>query len=104
MIQTDEAEFCEASIGKFPNCIIIEETKKLNKTTNAVQYTINKGERLENAQIFLAVMSIISDSSKVILNSGNVGLWICLFRNNSNNVYQYLNKINENSQGKWLEK
>ena len=104
LIQTDEAEFCEASIGSFPNCIIIEETKKLNKTTNAVQYTINKGERLENAQIFLAVMSIISDSSKVILNSGNVGLWICLFRNNSNNVYQYLNKINENSQGKWLEK
>ena len=104
LIQTDEVEFCELANDKFPNCIIIEETKKLNKTNNAVQYTINKGERIENAQNFLAVMSIISESSKIVLNSGNVGLWICLFRNNSNNVYQYLSKINENSQGQWLEK
>jgi hypothetical protein len=29
-------------------------------------------------------------SSKIILNSGNVGLWACLFRGNSKGVYQYL--------------
>jgi len=83
---------------------LIEETKKLNKTTNAVQYTIPKGSRLENAQTFLSVMSLISDCSDVILNSGNVGLWICLFRKNSDNVSQYLNKINSNTKAEWLEK
>jgi hypothetical protein len=49
-------------------------------------------------------MSLISDCSDVILNSGNVGLWICLFRKNSDNVSQYLHKINSNTKAEWLEK
>lgn len=47
-------------------------------------------------------MALMSESSEVILNSGNVGLWICLLRKNSNNVHQYLSKINQNSEATWL--
>jgi hypothetical protein len=104
LLQSDEIEFCDFITKSIPDCILIEETKKLNKTTNAVQYTIPKGSRLENAQTFLSVMSLISDCSDVILNSGNVGLWICLFRKNSDNVSQYLHKINSNTKAEWLEK
>jgi hypothetical protein len=104
LIQSDEIEFCDFIIEAIPDCFLIEETKKINKTTNAVQYTIPKGSRLENAQTFLSVMSLISECSNVILNSGNVGLWICLFRKNSNNVSQYLHKINSNTKAEWLEK
>jgi hypothetical protein len=102
LVQSDEKEFNDFILKKFPKSIIIEETVKLSKTTNAVQYTINKGERTKNAQIFLSVMALISESSEVILNSGNVGLWICLLRKNSNNVHQYLSKINQNSEATWL--
>lgn len=99
LVQSDEIEFCEFILSKFPDSIVIEETKKINwsEYQGAIQYTIPGGERVVSAQNFLAVMYILSKSDVVILNSGNVGLWICLFRGSYNNVYQYLNPfIGEN--------
>ena len=95
LIQSDEIEFCDFILDKFPDSLIIKETKKINKTTTNlvgnVQRTTPVGERVRTAQIFLAVMYLMSETSHVIMNSGNVGLWICLFRGNSNNISQYLN-------------
>lgn len=96
LIQSDEIEFCDFILDKFPDSLIIKETKKINKTTTNlvgnVQRSTPVGERVRTAQIFLAVMYLMSETSHVIMNSGNVGLWICLFRGNSNNISQYLNK------------
>ena len=46
--------------------------------------------RKTHAQTFLAVLSIISESAKIILNSGNVGMWACLYRGHTKGVLQYL--------------
>ena len=46
-------------------------------------------------------MLIISESNVVVLNSGNVGLWVCLYRENNNNVYQYLSPKNSD-QKNWF--
>lgn len=90
LVQSDEIEFCNFMVEKYPNAIVIEETRKINKRDTAVQFTIEIGKRVETAQIFLAVMQIMSKCKAVVLNSGNVGMWICLFRGNSHNVHQYL--------------
>ena len=102
LVQTDEIEFDNFMSLNFPECLILNETKKLNRTINAVQYTIKKGDRVLNAQKFLSIMYILSESSVVILNSGNVGLWVCLFRKNSNNLHQYLSPYGTNHNIKWF--
>jgi predicted O-methyltransferase YrrM len=92
IIQSDELEFCDFMSQKNDNFIIFDEIEKISKTPYAaIQYTIPIGRKIENAQTFLAIMSIISKSEYVILNSGNVGLWVCLFRGDSKKVFQYIN-------------
>jgi hypothetical protein len=102
LVQSDEFEFCEFMKQKLNKVIIIEETKKINRTNTAIQYTLKKGERVIMAQTFLSVIQIIANSSHVILNSGNVGLWSCLYRKNFNGVHQYLSRINTNNKI-WIE-
>jgi hypothetical protein len=98
LIQSDEIDFCNYIKNNLPEVIIINETKKISKSDTAIQYTLSKGERLQTAQTFLSVMMIISKSSKIILNSGNVGLWVCLFRKKFDGVHQFLSKINSNNK------
>jgi len=102
LVQSDEFEFCEFMKNQLPEVIVIEETKKIHKSNTAIQYTLKKGERVITSQTFLSVMQIIANSSQVILNSGNVGLWTCLYRKKFNGVHQYLSRINSNDKI-WLK-
>jgi FkbM family methyltransferase len=91
IVQSDEIEFCDYIKSYYNDVIIFEETIKLKKSDcSAVQYHTPHGKRVETAQNFLAVMSIMSKSRSIILNSGSVGMFVCLFRGNSNDVHQYL--------------
>jgi len=90
LLQTDEIEFLNTVKLRIPDIITIEETVKVTRNNRAVQFYISMGQRLSTAMIFLAVMQILSKCDHVILNSGNVGMWVCLFRNNTQNVSQYL--------------
>lgn len=101
LLQSDELDFCEYIQSKISNCFVIEETKKIKKQTTAIQYTLNKGERLKSAQVFLSVMVLMSETNSVILNSGNVGLWLCLFRKNTKNLHQFLCRKNTNDNRTW---
>lgn len=95
LIQSDENEFYNHFKQKYENLIIIDEVYKINKNPHtSIQYNIPSGEKIKNAQIFLGIMLIMSESNVVILNSGNVGLWVCLFRGNNKNVHQYLSPKN----------
>jgi hypothetical protein len=98
LVQSDEIDFCNYMKTNLPEVIIIDETKKIAKSDTAIQYTLPKGERVQTAVTFLSVMMIISNSSQVILNSGNVGLWVSLFRKKFNGVHQFLSKINSNNR------
>ena len=91
LIQSDEKEFCDYFKRKNQNYIVIEEIEKIISTPySAIQYSIPQGTKIKNAQTFLAIMMIMSESDIVITNSGNVGLWICLYRGNNKNVHQFL--------------
>jgi hypothetical protein len=92
LIQSDEIDFYENVMKKYPNIIYFKEVVKIKKDNfSAVQYNIPAGERTSQAMIFLAIVNLLSKCSKLILNSGNVSMWITLYRGTSNNVYQYLN-------------
>jgi len=92
LIQSDEIEFYDKVLKLYPDSIYFNETYKIySNPTTSTQYHIPPNQRLNQAVIFLAISHILSKCSKLITNSGNVGMWICFFRNNSDGVYQYLN-------------
>lgn len=95
LVQTDEFEFAEFMKKNFKDCIIFEESKMINKNIKpglgTIQHNLKIGEKVKYSQIFLAIMLIMSESSKIIMTSGNVGMWVCLYRKNSKNIYQHLN-------------
>jgi hypothetical protein len=92
LIQSDELEFYEFILERYPDSIYFQEIGKIRKNDNlAIQYVVADGQKTKQAKIFLAIMNIISKCSKIILNSGNVGMWTVLYRGKSEGVYQYLN-------------
>jgi hypothetical protein len=92
LIQSDELEFYEFILERYPDSIYFQEIGKIRKDDNlAIQYVVPNGQKTQQAKIFLAIMNIISKCSKIILNSGNVGMWTVLYRGKSEGVYQYLN-------------
>jgi hypothetical protein len=86
LIQTDENEFCDFILSKYPDSIVINELKRINRSGTAMQFITPIGERFNLAKNFLSVMTLISETSHIITNKGNVGMWSCLFRGNMNNV------------------
>jgi hypothetical protein len=61
---------------------------------NAIQYTVPTGSKVTNAQTFLAIMLIMSKCDSIVINSGNIGLWTCLYRGNNKKVHQFLHPKN----------
>jgi hypothetical protein len=106
LVQTDEIDFSEFISSKI-DVIVIKESKMIKKGNTAIQYKTEIGEKVSNAKIFLAIMNLISRCDKVILNSGNVGLWTCLYRGNNNGVYQFIsrglisNDITNSQKNRW---
>lgn len=90
LIQSDEIEFYNRLVSESIDFIQFHETVKVNAQQRAVQFHIPIGERLNKAQTFLAVMSILSSCDILCTNSGNVGMWLCLLRGSFNNVKQII--------------
>lgn len=98
LIQSDEYEFYEHCKNLNIDIIYFKEISKINKTDyTGVHYTIETENRIKTAQIFLAIVSIMSQSKIVILNSSNVSLFVCLFRGHANDVHQFYSPINSNN-------
>jgi hypothetical protein len=92
LIQSDEIEFYRFINSVYPDMIYFKEVAKIESNKNlAIQYVLPVGERTKQALIFLAICNILRKSSKLIMNSGNVALWISLYRNSFDGVHQYLN-------------
>jgi len=91
LVQTDENEFFQCIKDKYPNSIFFEEMPGIDKNLHTIPaLTVEKNQRLFFAQLFLSIVLIMSQTNIVILNSGNVGMWISLYRGNGNNIFQFL--------------
>jgi hypothetical protein len=87
LVQTDENEFCDFILTKYPDSIVINELKRINRCNTAIQFVTPIGERFDLGKNFLSVMNLISETSHIVTNKGNVGMWSCLLRGNINNVH-----------------
>ena len=95
--QSDEIEFCNYIKSQYNDVIVFDECKKISKDMrSAIQYHTGQGERVINTQTFLAIMSIISETQHIILNSGSISMFICFFRGNADNIYQYYCPLHTN--------
>ena len=98
LIQSDETEFIDTMISTFPNSICFhDEIRHMNKQTSSVDI-LNKNKQNINfifSKNFLAITIIMSKCKYIICGSGNCSLWIMFYRNNANNICQYL-------EGKWI--
>jgi hypothetical protein len=78
LITSDEINLIYLFKNNFPETIIFEEI--LN----------NMNRSFLHSQLFLSNVLIMSKAKHIFCTSGNVSLWIILFRGNNNNIYQYL--------------
>jgi hypothetical protein len=92
LVQTDEIEFREKFISKYKNSFYFEEIPAINKNPNSVVHeTIQVGKRQNFGIMILSSVICGSRCKYVITHTGNVGLWVVLYRGTIENVFQYLN-------------
>ncbi len=97
LVKSDEHEFIEFMTEKFDSVISIEQIfkpKKIDAPTS-IPTLIPDGSRKHQAAVFLASIKIVSECKYVVITSGNVGMWICMLRGNTQHVHQYLNPKSE---------
>ena len=93
LIQTDDQDFINFCSGKIPFTCFNEIMRIPNNPRHVVHYYIRN--KIEFSINFLAVTKIMSMCNILITHSGDCGLWAVLYRQNTNNVSQYLNHNNK---------
>ena len=83
-------------LNKYPNnsFFLKDEIRHMKKCNKTVDKTM-KNKIFLFSKYYLAITIIMSKCKYIICGSGNCSIWIMLYRNNSNNVYQNLDR-------KWL--
>jgi hypothetical protein len=95
LVQPDETEFLEAFTAAFPDRIHIEENEHIRKNGNmAVFHTVSVIKRREHVKNFFASLLIHSECSEIVTHSGNIGLWLALYRGRPDGIHQIF-------KGKW---
>lgn len=93
IIQSDEKEFIEEMCKNFPNNIVFNDDIRFI-STNKNQTVDNYGKTPEInhkfALNFLAIVYIMSKCKYIICNSGNISVWILLYRKHLNNYFQLI--------------
>jgi hypothetical protein len=78
LVVSDEIEMLRLFVNQFPNTLVIEEL---------IQHM---GRSFEHSLWMLASVLIMAKANHIVCSSGNVSLWIVLFRGHNNNIQQYL--------------
>jgi hypothetical protein len=90
LIQTDETEYLHYMLEHLDNSFNFEEIRHANKQQILVDDVCTKEINFIFSQYFLAIVYIMAKCKYVVCNSGNISSWICYFRGNNKNVFQYL--------------
>jgi len=94
LVQSDETEFLNYMKAELKNVLVLEDEIRHMSATKETSVDLLATSTTENnykyAQLFLAIVLIMSECKYVVCTSGNISLWICLFRENAKNVFQYL--------------
>lgn len=94
LLQSDESQFFDffAQHLSSEKCVIFnDEIKHINKQKSSINHIFDTNTTLQLNKNFLAIVYIMSKCKYVICNSGNISLWITLFRGNCDGIYEFLN-------------
>lgn len=87
MLQTDEQEFWDAFVAKFPDTIALPGLPRIKRNTD--RYVMPSGpQRPEFALNFNAALYAIGQAPKVVCTTGNTAIWTMLYRGHTMNVWQ----------------
>ena len=87
LVQTDENNFYDFFKERFPDTICFEDIPRINKDPDS--YVMPEvGQRAEFCVNFLAALMAIAQAPKLILNTGNTGIFTMLFRGHDKDVWQ----------------
>ena len=103
LIQTDQAQFWDIAVENLKNIYRFSETP-FTSSNKVMHEIISDEDKVEWTQWFVAATIVISRCAFIINHSGNVGRWICLYRQSANNMTQYLREKNSisHTDGHWL--
>lgn len=90
LLAPDETEFLESMNIIFNDSVIcMEETQHMPKKDSAVFLELPLAERAEQASNFFATVLMLSKCRHLITHTGNIGMWACIYRGNTDNVHQW---------------
>lgn len=87
-LQSDESEFLRLGKINFPNACIMEDEIRHTREAKTVDI-LNTSTNQEYAKWFLAIVLLMSECETVVCGTGNINLWIALFRGHSRGIQQY---------------
>ena len=92
IIQSDEENFIKIIKQNFKDSIIFIENKT-STTNKGIHFEHTSNENYLIIKYFFAILLILSKCKYIICSSGNCSIWMMFYRNNGNNVHQFLNNI-----------
>lgn len=91
LLQTDSGQFLDYIKEKNINNIIIIHQNRVSYTNKGIHYENTKGKNYQDIKYLFATFLIISKCKYLICSSGNCSIWMMYYRENANNVHQFLN-------------
>jgi hypothetical protein len=91
IFQSDETDFLEKMNELYPdNIIFYDEIRHIKKNNNLTVDNYGNSQEInyKYALNFLAIVYIISKCKYIICNTGNISMWMALFRENTINYIQ----------------
>ena len=93
LIQTDQAQARDAVVARFGSRCLFFDELPVSTGQAALHHTDLAGEhglgRVEFARRLVAAVELVSRARHVVTHTGNVGLWIALFRGSADGLWQF---------------
>lgn len=99
LVQTDQSQFLDRACERLGRVMAFEELPRTE--SNTVMHDIIDRGKVAWAQTFLGAIHLIADSRHLVLHTGNVARWICLYRGHTERVLQYYQPKGATA-GEWL--
>ncbi len=90
IVQSDSFYFIDELKKKYEKIIVIEENKS-SKNNTGVHKENNKEQNFNEIKYLFATFLILSECKHLIISSSNCSLWMVLYRQNNENIHQFLN-------------
>lgn len=102
LVQTDQEQFLEYCLHEFESVVSIDELPRTRGET-VLHRLIPDERKIKWTKTLVAATLLMAKCKYVVLHSGNVARWVCLYRGNTSNVFQYLRprKASAQSSKNW---